>query len=62
MGTKPPLKNGQGAKNMKVNGIHHHSFPTPIRYQIWVMLFYVKHLVKMLAICSVDGQYCKAIT
>ena len=25
MGTKPLLKKGNGAKNMKVNGIHHHS-------------------------------------
>ena len=25
MGKKPLLKNGNGAKNMKVNGIHHHA-------------------------------------
>ena len=31
MGTKPPLKNGHGAKNMKVNGSHYHVSPTPRR-------------------------------
>ena len=31
MGTKPLLKNGHGAKNMKVNGSHHYSSLTPRR-------------------------------
>ena len=62
MGKKPPLKNGHEAKNMKVNGIHHHVSPTPRRYLISVNVFSVKLLVKMSAVCSADGQYCKAIT
>ena len=31
MGTKPLLKNGHGAKNMKVNGIHDYVSLTPRR-------------------------------
>ena len=62
MGTQPSLKNGHGAKNMKWNSSHHHVSPTSIGDLIQVKVFSVKHLVKMLAIFSVDGQYCKAIT
>ena len=29
IGTKPLLKNGHGAENMKVNGIHHQASLTP---------------------------------
>ena len=62
MGKKPPLKNGNGAKNMKVNGSHHHVSLTPMIDIRQVKVFSVNHLVKMSAVCSADGKYCKAIT
>ena len=56
MGTKHPLKNGHGAKNMKVNGSHHHESPTPRMDIIYVKVFSMNHLVKMSAVCSANGQ------
>ena len=62
MGTKPPLKNGNGSKNMNLNGNHNDLSPTLIRDIIQVNVFSMKHLVEMSADFSADGQYRKAIT
>ena len=56
MGTKPPLKNGNGAKNMKVNGSHHNVSPTLRRDIRSVKVFSVNHLRKILAVCYQKGN------
>ena len=47
---------------MKVNINRHHVSPNTIRDLIQVNVFSMKHLVKMSAVFSANGQYCKAIT